>query len=136
MAGFDWDTGQVLDGWPHVVMSIRTLFTTEIGSRVMLRTYGGNISRLLGAPMTPATLLRFRAGLTAALELWEPRFRVHMAMIKPADNSPETMRQGQLRGILFDGEYRPRGHLGDPTPEADFRRIFVGIGQSSFQVSG
>ena len=136
MAGLDWDTGRAFDGWPHVVMSIRTLFTTEIGSRVMLRSYGGNLSRLLGAPMTPATLVRFRAGLTAALDLWEPRFRVHMAMIAPADNSPESMRLGQLRGILFEGEYRPRGHLGDPTPEGDYRRIFIGLGQSSVQVTG
>jgi hypothetical protein len=46
------------------------------------------------------------------------------------------MRLGQLRGILFEGEYRPRGHLGDPTPESDYRRIFIGLGQSSVQVTG
>jgi hypothetical protein len=102
----------------------------------MLRTYGGNLSRLLGAPMLVETLTRFRAGLMAALDLWEPRFRVHMAIIHvPGENSPEQMRKGHLAGILFEGEYRPRGHLGDPTPEGDSRRIFVGVGQSSFDVT-
>lgn len=138
MAGIDWTSGKKIEAWPAVVQAIEILFTTQIGSRVMLRSYGANLGRLLGSPMTVATLTKFRAGLTAALELWEPRFRVRMALINAAGdvNSPETMRLGQLKGLIFEGEYRPRGHLGDPTPEGDLRRIFVGIGQSGFEVAG
>jgi phage baseplate assembly protein W len=136
MSGIDWTNGKEISGWAATVQAIAVLFTTHIGTRVMLRSYGANLGRLLGAPLNVTTLTKFRAGLTAALELWEPRFRVHVALIEPGANSPETLRQGRLGGLMFEGEYRPRGHLGDPTPEGDVRRIFVGLGQSGMEVTG
>lgn len=136
MAGIDFLTGKGLDGWAHVVRSLQILFTTDIGSRVMLRIYGAGSGRILGQPMTVPTFNRFRDTIVIACELWEPRFRVHLALGRPEANTPETMRLGHLAGIELYGEYRPRGHLGDPTPEGDFRRIFIGFDQSSAQVQG
>lgn len=135
MSGIDWRNGKALDGWEHTVQSITVLLTTTIGSRVMRRSYGANSGRLLGEPMMPATILRWRTGIVTALELWEPRFRVLVAYLDSDLDSAETARLGQLRGLVLEGEYRPRGHLGDPTPEGDFRRIYIGAGLSGFEVT-
>lgn len=136
MAGINWETGKAADHWPHLLMSLKILFTTQIGSRIMLRFFGGNTSRVLGENMGVAAFNEFRHSVMLAIELWEPRFRVHVALPARGANTPETMRQGHLSGLELYGEYRPRGHLGDPTPEGDTRRIFVGMNQSSLQVTG
>jgi hypothetical protein len=72
----------------------------------------------------PSTLLKFWTAIVVAIDLWEPRYRV--TKILPAA-SPEEMRQGIL-GYRIEGVYRPRGHLGDFTPE---RVRTVTIGQPS-----
>lgn len=134
MAGIDWLTGKKIDGFAAVVQSLEILFTTRIGSRVMIRPYGANAGQLLGQPMLVSTFTTFRETIMIATELWEPRFRVHVGLAVAAGDTPETMRLGQIKGLELWGEYRPRGHLGDPTPEGALRRVFVGQGQAGPQV--
>lgn len=111
-------TGKVLQGWPHVAQSLKVLFMTRIGSRVMRRTYGSLIPQLLGENATPRTILRFFTAVIVAVELWEPRFRIRKVSIASADNPIDQMRVGRLR-FAITGVYRPNGHLGDET--ADFQ---------------
>lgn len=135
MGGIDFWTGKGLSGWPHLLASLRVLFITTIGTRVMRRSHGSNIPRLLGEHLTEGTVLRFFTAIIVACELWEPRYAVRKVWIWREDNSVETLRDGRLSGVAIDGEYRPRGHLGDPTPETSERRIYIGMKQSGLEIS-
>lgn len=115
MTGIDRHTGCLLDGWAHVRQSLAVIFATLIGARVMRRTFGSAIPGLLGQNLTPATLLRFYTAIILSVELWEPRYRVRRVSYPAASNSAALLSQG-LVGLQLEGEYRPRGHLGDPTP--------------------
>jgi len=114
--GLNRATGRALSGWGHVLQSLQVLFITRIGSRITRRTFGSAVPGLLGKPVNTATVLRFATAIIVAVELWEPRFRVKRITFSRPKNSPEKLRLGGLSMTLV-GEYRPRGHLGDPTPE-------------------
>ncbi|MCW2319185.1 phage baseplate assembly protein W, partial [Rhodoblastus acidophilus] len=54
-AGIDKRTGRPLEGWPHVVQSLGTIFTTGFGARVMRRVFGSAVAGILGQNLTPDT---------------------------------------------------------------------------------
>ena len=110
--GISRETGQVLDGWPHVLQSLGVIFSTHLGERVMRRWFGSNVPKLLGQNMVPETVVRFWSAICIAVDLWEPRFRV--VSITPV-GSAQDLRQGQI-GFNVTGEYRPNALLGDFTP--------------------
>lgn len=122
MAGIDRRTGRVLLGFPHVVQSLEVIFTTALGTRVMRRLFGSEVPGLLGKNIAPTTFLRFATAVHVAIELWEPRFRVVQVTFPRSENPPEEIRRGKI-GIALYGQYRPRGHLGDPTPEGENRTL-------------
>ena len=119
MAGMDAATGLPLDGWPHVLQSIGQIIATRFGERVMRPWFGSAVPGLLGQLQTPQTVLRFFSAVTVALELWEPRFKVKRLRVLDA------ARDGRA-GLWMEGEYRPRGHLGDPTPAPVLKTLFYG----------
>jgi phage baseplate assembly protein W len=125
----DRRTGAVLAGWPHVAQSIEVILTTNIGARMFRRVFGSEVPKLLGEPLTTPTVVRFFAAVVAAIELWEPRFRVRAIEVVGADaaggNSAERVRGGRL-ALRIRGEYRPRGHLGDPTADWQERSLTLG----------
>lgn len=120
----DRRTGAVLSDWPHVAQSIEVILTTRIGERMFRRVFGSQVPGLLGEPLTSPTIVRFFAAVIAAIELWEPRFRVRAIELVDG-NSAERLRTGRL-GLRICGEYRPRGHLGDPTPDWQERSLTIG----------
>jgi phage baseplate assembly protein W len=128
MAGINRETGQLLDGWPHVIQSIMLIITTAYGERTLRRWFGSAIPHLLGENLTTPTVVRFFAALIAALEVREvdtglprePRFKVTRITPKRAD------RAGEVR-LDIVGYYMPRGHLGDFTP-VDLRTISIARG--------
>lgn len=128
MTGIDRDTGKVITGWPHVVKSLTCLFTTAIGSRVMRRTFGSAVPAMLGRSISPALILRFKTAIIIACELWEPRYKVVIIDTVEVENTTDKLRRGNM-ALRIVGEYRPRGHLGDPTVE-DTRTFAVGLGNS------
>jgi phage baseplate assembly protein W len=133
MAGINRDTGKLLDGWGHVAQSLQVLFSTHYGSRVMRRYFGSEVPPLLGENLTPRTVTRFLYAIVVAIELWEPRFRVKQIVVNPDGNSVEQLRAGRL-SIAVHGEYRPRGHLGDPTPARGDYVIAIGAGPTGVKV--
>lgn len=133
MAGINRDTGKLLDGWGHVAQSLQVLFSTHIGSRVMRRWFGSEVPKLLGENLTQRTIVRFCYAIVVAVELWEPRFRVIRVDIPPDTNTPERLRLGRL-AMTLRGEYRPRGHLGDPTPARGDYVITLGAGPGGIEV--
>jgi phage baseplate assembly protein W len=122
VSGIDRLTGKPLGGFAHVVQSINVIMTTRLGERVMRRHFGSSAFTLLGRMLTADHVVRFFAVYCLAVELWEPRFKV-MRVI-PVRTSGEDVRLGRF-AFAIEGEYRPRGHLGDPTPEG-VRRIRFG----------
>lgn len=104
--GIDRETGKVITGWPHVVQSLGVIFTTGYGERVMREWFGSYVPYLLGQNLVPSTVVKFYVGLWTAIDAFEPRYRV--TQFRPL----EVTRLGQIR-LEMEGEYRPRGHLGD-----------------------
>ncbi len=104
--GLDATTGGILTGWDHVVQSLRDIFDTRFGSRVMREWYGSFVPNLLGRLVTPDEVIPYFAAITSAIEQWEPRFRVTQIQVV------KVTRDGQLH-VFLDGEYRPRAVYGD-----------------------
>lgn len=112
--GMDAETGKMLTGWDHVLQSIDTIFTTAFGERVIREWFGSLVPNLLGKNMTTREILPYFGAICAAIDQFEPRFRV--TKITPL----EVTRGGHFRFAL-DGVYRPRALQGDFTPEGNRR---------------
>ena len=104
--GLDATTGSILTGWEHVVQSLRDIFDTRFGSRIMREWYGSFVPNLLGRLVTPDEVVPYFAAITSAIEQWEPRFRVTQIQVV------KVTRDGQLH-VFLDGEHRPRAVYGD-----------------------
>ena len=85
MQGTSVSTFAPLDGFDHVVQSIRDILTTPIGSRVLRRVYGSQIPALLDRPMNRDTTLDFIICTAEALDKWEPRVRVERVVFVEAE---------------------------------------------------
>jgi len=107
-------TGAPLSDFAHVRQSLDVIFTTRLSSRVMRRTFGSAIPKLLGQPLTPPLLIRFYMAIVVAVELWEPRFKVSSIQYPSADNSASQLGQGRF-GVQITGQYRPLALVGDFT---------------------
>lgn len=121
MAGIDAATGRLLAGWPHVVQSVGIVLTTRLGDRVMRRWFGAVTAALLGQLVNRGNLLRLLQSIAVAIDLYEPRFKVLRVI-------PVRLERNGRVEIWIEGEYRPRGHLGDPRPEGT-RRITLASGE-------
>ena len=84
MLGTATSTLQPLDGFAHVVQSIRDILTTPKGSRVLRRDYGSDIPALLDRPMNNDTLVDFYMATAEALDAWEPRVRLERVQFASA----------------------------------------------------
>lgn len=113
--GLDAATGGTITGWEHVVQSLRDVFDTRFGTRIMREWYGSFVPNLLGRLITPQEVVPYFAAITSAVEQWEPRFRVTQIQVV------KVTRDGQLH-VFLDGEYRPRAVYGDFTA-AGARRL-------------
>ena len=122
-SGISRHTGRPVHGWEHVVLCLEAIFSTPFGSRVMRRWVGSLIPHMLGENLVPETMLRFFTALYAAM-VFEPRFHLEQINIV---SSADDLRMGRLK-IEISGQYRPRAHLGDFTPEGP--RVITIIGAS------
>jgi len=121
----DCETGGNISGWPHVLQCVADFFATAFGERVMREWYGTAVPRFLGQQLNTQTVVPFFSAVSAAIEQWEPRYRITQIV-------PESVgRDGRLR-VHIQGQFRPRALLGDFTVEGA-RRITV-TGGSGGQV--
>lgn len=124
----DAGTGANILGWAHVLQSIEDFMATRFGERIMREYYGTMIPAFLGENLNTNTVVGFFTAIAAAVEQWEPRFRVIQIV-------PESVgRDGRLR-VHMEGEYRPRALVGDFTPEGARRVTVVGGATGSIEVS-
>lgn len=112
--GIDALTGGTVSGWAHVEQSLRDIFFTRFGERVMREWYGSFVPDLLGRNITPEEVVPFFAAMASAIEQFEPRFRV--TAITPV----KVTRAGEIE-IFLSGEYRPRAVFGDLSVEGSRR---------------
>lgn len=125
--GVDRRTGKMMVGWDHVEQSLRLIFATPFHTRVMRYWVGSFVPHILGDVTTVRVIARFYWAIATAIDLWEPNYRINQVDITSSaagpgfvQNSAEELRLGHFQ-VRHYGTYRPRGHLGDPTPEQ--RRI-------------
>lgn len=126
--GVDRKTGRVLVGWKHVEQSMRVIFSTRFHERVLRRWVGSFVPHLLGENANEKNITRFYWAIAGSIDMWEPnysimRVRINESRLGDELTSTHELRQGHLT-TQTDGVYRPRGHLGDPTPE---NRRIVGL---------
>jgi phage baseplate assembly protein W len=82
--GLARDSLRPLGDEQHLVQSINDILSTRPGSRVMRRTYGSDLPRLIDAPINGETQIDLIAATAEAIDLWEPRFalrRVELAEV-------------------------------------------------------
>lgn len=124
--GINAATGGTITGWQHVEQSLRDIFLTRFGERIMREHYGSFLPALLGRNITPNEVAPFFAAVASAIEQWEPRFRVtELVPVKVTGT-------GELH-IFIVGEYRPRAVFGDMTAEGA-RRVGVFAGADGLRI--
>ncbi|WP_116131184.1 GPW/gp25 family protein [Tropicimonas sp. IMCC34043] len=105
------ETGGTVEGWPHVVQSIRTLLATRLETRVFRRDFGSDVPQMIDAPANDAGTMALYVAVAEAIDTWEPRFDLSdVGLAISADGVAE---------IRLHGSYLPRGHLGDTTRASD-----------------
>jgi phage baseplate assembly protein W len=108
---FDRRTGARLTNYESAVQSVEILFFSQIGEHVLLREFGAGLIELLGRKLTPRLLATFMLLMAAAIDLWEPRFRVRRVL---PGGTVDAIRQGAA-SFAIEADFRPNAHLGDDT---------------------
>lgn len=140
--GMDRNTGQLLQGWDHVQQSMTVIFQTPYHERVLRRWVGSFVPMILGESMLPRIITRFFWAIAAALDLWEPDYRFNRVYFMgdalsqyspPMISSADLIRLGQAI-FRYDGQWLPRGHLGDFTPAMQQSSTLIGTGTTMWDV--
>ena len=85
------------EGPQNIREAIEIILQTEIGSRLMLRSFGGGLGPFLFEPNVPATHRLIQEQVETALALWEPRIRLRSVTVVP---DPDNQR-----GAILTIEY-------------------------------
>ena len=109
MADIDRYTGEIIDNERSALQALDVIFSTRIGSMVLLREFGAGVVEVIGRLVRPELLLVFQQLVITAIDLWEPRFRVRQIVFT---GSVDHLRQG-IAQFSIEVDFRPRAHLGD-----------------------
>lgn len=101
MTGMARDTGRSLSFERHLAQSIADILSTPIGSRVMRRSYGSRLPRLIDAPLNGDTQVEVFAAVADALAQWEPRLRLVRVSV---DAASAGVLQISMVGETITGE--------------------------------
>ena len=101
MRGMNRLTGKVLSGREHLVQSLQVLFSTPIGSRVMLPGFGSELIDLIDSPITDLSRLQINNAIFNAVALWEPRLKINRITGASRDLDGELIIN--IEGV-FEGE--------------------------------
>lgn len=130
MAGIDRHTGKLIDNYSSALQSVEVIFTTRLNSRVMRRQFGGGIPEILGRQISLQLFGMFQVLLVAAIDVWEPRFRVRKLTF---NGSADEVRLGKVN-FTIEVDWRPRGHQGDETV-VSVRSFNLGINRGTVTVT-
>lgn len=74
--GMNQLTGEALNDLDHIRQSVRDIFLTPVGTRVMRRRYGSLLSALIDQPQNEALRLQIMSACYMAILQWEPRVKL------------------------------------------------------------
>ncbi|MEG9499901.1 GPW/gp25 family protein [Mannheimia indoligenes] len=106
------ETGEQLDDEvEHIKQSIKDILLTAKGSRVMRRTYGSNLYKLIDKPIVAALLMQLSAACVMALQQWEHRITITRFKVAFAEEKQDKLictldftikdRKISIKGINF-----------------------------------
>ena len=135
MSGVDRRTGRIIGTLDCAYQGIEVTLGTRIGSRVMLREFGGGVVELLGRVVTPKLFAAWHQLVGTAIDLWVPNFKVRHLR---AEGSAEELRLGRA-GLRIEVDFRPYAHLAkdDPRYSEEVERAVsftIGFGQGAARV--
>lgn len=70
----------------QIRQSIQDILTTPIGSRIMRRSYGSLLPKMIDAPFNEITRLQLFAATASALIQWEDRVNIESISIAPVSD--------------------------------------------------
>lgn len=117
--GLNAETGKLLTGWDHCVQSLGKILTTRVNTRVMRRHFGSNVPDLQDANASERTIFELYVAIAEAIEdpvVGEPAYVLRTIELAAGG------RSGRFAFIL-EGDYFPRGHLGDFSIREDRRAV-------------
>src|ERR1700760_4015268 len=91
---FDGRTGAVrmLNDEEDIQNSLRVLFETRVGERIMQPDYGSELDSLVFAPMNKSTITYMQALISDAILFYEPRIITDEIVIEPATDMEGVLR--------------------------------------------
>lgn len=113
--GIDARTGKRLSGWAHCAQSIGRCLTTRFSTRVMRRHLGSLVPDIQDDNADAGTIFRLFVSIADALndpDGGEPGFNLRNVSLLDGGRSGRFV-------VLLEGEYFPRGHLGDYSVRED-----------------
>lgn len=69
-SGTSRDTSAALTDLDNIRQSVRDILLTQVGSRVMRRSYGSHLSALIGQPQNEALCLQIMSACYIAILQW------------------------------------------------------------------
>jgi hypothetical protein len=78
------------EGPQNIRESIQIILQTELGERLMLRSFGAGLGQFLFEPNTTANRTLIQERVENALRLWEPRIRLRKVQV---DADPQNAQQ-------------------------------------------
>lgn len=89
-------TGERLDNEiEHIKQSIADILLTPKGTRIMRRTYGSNLYKLIDRPLSAGLMLQLSSACVMALTQWEKRISVNSFKVMM-----NAQQAGQFTGTL------------------------------------
>ena len=79
------------EGEANIRESIQIILQTEMGERLMLRSFGAGLGRFLFAPNTTANRRLIQERIETVLKLWEPRIQVQDVRVDPDPQDPQQV---------------------------------------------
>lgn len=79
------------EGEQNIRESIQIILQTELGERLMLRSFGAGLGRFLFEPNTTANRRLIQERVENALRLWEPRIRLREVRVDPDPQDPQQV---------------------------------------------
>jgi phage baseplate assembly protein W len=84
-------TGGTITSLEHLHQSVADILTTPIGSRLMRRDYGCQVTELIDQPFNGATKLRAYAAIAIALLRWEPRLSITRVQLSQGTEASQAL---------------------------------------------
>ena len=81
----DRTTGELIQGWPRIKQSIIVILTTRLRTRLMRLWWGSKFPDMQDKPSNEQTLMEGMMAAIAAINSYEPEFKVTRVTIDEAD---------------------------------------------------